>query len=361
MRITLLCLFLIPLFYFSFVQASEDIQAQFDVEMNTYHSNLEHKKWFEAAEAVTRAYELGNQLYKNDLAKLAELTLLTGIARNKAHLNQVEPFLNAARAYYEKVSGAERQLVQVYVELAKYRRSLSPKRNKETLELLDNAITVSKNDPLMRAEVEHEKGEMLRSYDLHSASVGHTHFKNAYKLLLEVNAQKTHLFAKTAYRLGKIEASRYKLARAESYYLESLASYQSLTQDDELEAQTTTVRMMLVRLYEAQRESEKSTPYLLEIGRYMTRFSKPNPTIVYRSVFRAPRYQHRALDVGEFEFLVDIDEEGYVRNPRLLRSRGDDRHDIKVIGALKKYRYAPVFKDGMPQYSKDIKVMFKVL
>ena len=57
----------------------------------------------------------------------------------------------------------------------------------------------------------------------------------------------------------------------------------------------------------------------------------------------------------EIEFTVSAD--GFVQNPKILKSEGGISFEKEALIAVKKWRYAPKFKNGIPIAAKSTVVL----
>lgn len=359
MRFIFLWLFSILIFCGDFAKANEDLQLQFDAAMEEYRVMSDAFRRKRAAMAITRAYEISNQLHVNDEPRRAALTLKVGIARTDARMDQAEPFLNAARAYYERTPGSEQRLVEVYLALARHQRKVDYKKKRRVYDFISKALDAGKSDPMAYAMASYGAGHLINDMELFKKpAAGLKHLTKAYSALSKMNAQNTTLFANTAFTLGVIERRKRKFARAEAYMLESLQSLRSIGEESSMDLALT--HKELVKVYELRGMSERATPHAIEAGRMLSgRFGK-GPSLMFKGKFRASSASRREFKGTEHELLIDIDENGFVQNPRLVTVVSDEKSKIKMLDVIKKYRYAPAFENGKPIYTKDfpVKLLF---
>jgi len=168
---------------------------------------------------------------------------------------------------------------------------------------------------------------------------------DAYEIYNEELPQDSLARVKAAYIAGSIHFVEKKNSRAIPLLNEVVQQFSALsyTHPYELKAHA-----FLVELYEREGLSDKSTEHCIAIGSMRPWLDAQEQMPLYR---RPPDYplsyaKRRKSGWAEVSFIVD--EFGFVKQPKLLDSKGGSKFSDESIKALKQWRYAPKFVDGAP-------------
>lgn len=265
-----------------------------------------------AAPVLKEALRLGEIIYGEDGAGL--IPILADLADAEA-----APFKPGAQAY-------------------KYKRALKIAKaqfGKQGVEYADLAFRAARNVYLMSLSMNARK-YMIEARDI-------------YASLPEPLTQNVGM---ADFYLGKMEFTD-RDYRDSSEYLESaLESFSG--PEDTNRALRLLVRALLVQAYEHRNLTEQATRHCVAIGRE----SQLSPDQDYLPIFRvAPMYPMSMLRAGksghvDLEFVID--ENGFVQEPIVVarqvngkeKSRSSD-FDKAAENAVKRFRYAPKFEDGV--------------
>ena len=103
----------------------------------------------------------------------------------------------------------------------------------------------------------------------------------------------------------------------------------------------------LVELYESKGDSESSTKHCIAIGSMSPWLDDQEQQALYRKEPRYPLAYAKRGKSGWSEVSFIVDEYGFVRDPKMLNSKGGSKFTDETIKALKQWRYAPKFVDGV--------------
>jgi len=105
-------------------------------------------------------------------------------------------------------------------------------------------------------------------------------------------------------------------------------------------------------------KDEEATKHCLAIGK-MTPFTS---TQDYQPLVReAPIYPKLAVERRREGYVIleyDVDEAGFVRDPRVVDWQGHNSFVNASIKAAKDFRYAPAFREGLPVVTKGVQNKF---
>lgn len=215
-----------------------------------------------------------------------------------------------------------------------------------------------------------------RSYELSMSTAGIKYLREAREVFGVVLGEESLQTGIAEYFLAKFEFSKGRHTKVIEYALEALPKLEG-DSAELLDLQMYT-RALLVQAYEQKNMSEEATPHCVAIGR----ISKLRPNQDHQPLFRMiPRYPADLLMSGieghvDLEFTVD--ENGFVRDPQVItvartgrssRSRTvrdfdetDLSFEAAALEALERFRYAPMFVDGVATPIENVKtrVSFRI-
>jgi TonB family protein len=291
---------------------------------------------------------LGGELFGLQSEEFANLAYNYG--KNLLVLGRHEqalPILDQALAVSEAAHGAESpELVPVLLAVghASEGRDNRSKRKR----VYSRAFDIRESQGLADSA---EHGWFLVSagvdmMNLGREAAGERHLKRGYAILLETLGPEHVRTGYAAYHLGTLELSSEHYADARDYLLGALNSF--VEPDRPSNAFELGAHAHLVRVFEALGERDQATRHCLAIGR-MTPFES---TQEYFPILKqAPQFPMSALRSGKAGFTVveyDVNEQGIVVNPRVVRNEGHEDFKAASLAAAREFRYAPRFVDGEP-------------
>jgi len=312
--------------------ASADDQQAFEAAYQAYRDAVAAQQYHLALEPAAEARRLGESLYPDDLRKTATLVFNHGaVLGNLRRHHEAYPVLNRSRKLMRRAFGEDAQEL-LNVELA----------------LLDSAPPQG-----VRGVME----EALKLAAMHRAGdsgfIAGVKLKGALRLWGE---DATSLLGEAAelyrsegdsqgFALAQFWIGKKRLAGREYRRVPDPlnAAIEALPDGDRLALMA---HAHLVEAYEQLGESQNATAHCLAIGR-----AKPwTDNDDYQPLFRgAPSYPAAALRSdreGSVVLEFTVDEAGFVRNPKVVDSKGGKVFHEPAIEAAKRFRYAPRFVDG---------------
>ena len=304
------------------------------------------------------AYELGKQLLGAQHKDTANLAYNYG--DNLLRLGKYEEarsILREALDSYEKLHGKESvELISVLMSLGHANANTNRIRSKKSL--YKRAFKLAKQQygedsadfgmfsvrsgtaMLNQAHGTQGVGHLRTGYDILKASLGGDHVSTGI----------------AAYQLGVYELSRDRYKAARRYLLEALAIFERPEKpSNKFELSTHT---FLIRVFEELGESDLATEHCLAIGR-MTPFESAQD---YFPLYKQPpAYPRSALRRGVEGYVIleySVDENGFVREPKIVKHQGHPDFEVAAFSAVRKFRYAPRFVDGKPVMVKGVQNKF---
>lgn len=229
-----------------------------------------------------------------------------------------------------------------------------------------------------RVSVEYAAASMraaTKTYELSRSTAGIKYLRDAREVFGILNGEESSEAGLADYLLATFERANRDQEKAIDYALEALPKLQG--DSPELLVLQMYTRALLVQVYEERNMTEEATPHCIAIGR----ISKLRPDQDIQPLFRmAPRYPAHLLRAGieghvDFEFTID--ENGFVRDPHVIkavqtkqfksrnvwgRDESDQSFEAAALEVVERFRYAPMFVDGVatPIEKVTVRINFKI-
>ena len=329
---------------------------------------LQYEKYFtegnlrESLPQARLAYELGLPLLGGDSYEACKLAYNYG--NNLVQLRRFKealPKMTEALDCLETNQGADSiELAPVLMDLGHVDANIN--RGKTRMKLYNRAFKLYErnygDDSIEFAwfSVKAGKDMMYLARDRQGAK----HLKTGFEILWSKLGEQDSKTGYAAYHLGKHEISSKRYKAAKRYLLIALASF------DNPDKPSSTIELsthaFLVLVYEELGEGDLATQHSLAIGR-MTPFES---TQEYFPLYKKPAvYPKSALHQRNEGYVVvqfTVDENGFVREPRVIRVEGDKAFERPALDAVKTFRYAPRFVDGEAVAVKGVqnKITFSI-
>ena len=331
---------------------------KFKKQYQTYQKLSGEEKWKESLPYAKEAYELGLELFGLEHKNTAALTYNYGLNLLELRKNeQAKKIFKKAVVSYEKVYGKDSaELIPLLMDLG-HSAGIPYTRTKQK-QYYKRALKISKK----------EYGEQSAKYGqlLVDAGVGlmhHAYSADAKRYLYQGHEILEHALGNdaaqtgyAAFNIGKYELSTYDYDDAKEYLLKALGSFERPDEpSNQFELST---HGFLVGAYEGLKERDMATKHCLAIGK-MTPFTSTQDYLPL--VKKAPMYPRSANQKGQEGYVTleyDVDESGFVINPKVVDSAGPKSFEQASIKAAKEFRYAPSFKDGKPVLTEGVQNRF---
>ena len=315
--------------------ASED---DFNAAYESYRAAAAEGRHAEAAEHAARAKQLGEALFPDDARRMAMLVYNHGFALSQT---------NRRAEAYEVLELALKQLRQAYGKDAKEVMHVE-------LALASAAVPTEARNHLKKAvKIARlhgvEASEFIANANL---MVGmRLRDRHGVKLLEEAAAAFERLDNADGLALANLWLGKIRLARgwgeAVEHFEVALAHagrgevWQPNQRSIALLAQ-----LALVEAFERQGRRDAATVHCLAIGRSVPWVGKADYEPLYRvpPVYPTSEWKRRREGWVNMEFAVD--ENGIVRDPKVVESEGGPGFEVSALEAMRGFRYAPRFVDG---------------
>jgi TonB family protein len=332
---------------------ADDI-AEFKNAYARYKELSAAHKWHESLPYSKIAYEIGMKFSSENHKTVSMLAYnhAFNLARvyqyHEAYPVMMESMEHAKKAYGEEAL----ELIQIYLDLGKIAASII--NNDEYEKYFEKALSTAEKiygkDTVEAAKIGlsiAESNIVNQGYELKKR-----YSEYSYKIFKDKLGDSHKHTADALYNLGVLYFSNGNNESAEKYFLEALNIIDNPDSPDTEKEMLT--RYYLVQIYEYRGESGKAEHHLIAIER----FKPENSTQEYIPIYKyMPTYPVKAIRTGKEGYVVvefDIDEKGFVVNPRVI----EKNHSVFVkpaLEAVKKCRYLPGFVDGKPVVSKSVR------
>lgn len=312
--------------------AAADTQQDFNVAYHAYSEAMAGGRYDAALEPAAQARELGESLYADDTPRLATLVFNHGfvLAKLKRH-DEAYPILKRARKLMGRAFGEDaKEMLNVDMALL---GSAPP-----------SGIRHYMGGALKLAGMHHDGNSKLEA-DIKLQGALRLWGNDATSLLQEAAegyqaAGDTNGYAVAQFWIGKkhfVRREYSKVAKPLSAAIEALPEHDRLA---------LMARAHLVEAHEELGQSDRATEHCLAIGR-----ARPwTGNADYKPLFkRPPAYPRGALvrrQGGMVLLEFTVDEMGFVKNPKIVESKGGRAFHGPALEAARKFRYAPRFVDG---------------
>lgn len=342
------------------IHAEQDkLLAEFKSEQAIYLKLSETNKWQEALPHAKNSYDLGIELFGKEHKNVAALADNYGL--NLIRLKkypEAKVVLTHVLSIKEKIHGSNsEELIPILMDMGHATEEGNEKPSK--LNLYRKALDISKQ---VYAEDSLEHGNLMVEVGSNLLYVandqrGKRYLYDGYAILAEHLEADDPVLGYASFNIAKYEFAKKRYNKAIAYFNKTLQSYEIPDRpSNKIELIT---HSLLVRAYEEVNQREAATRHCLAIGR-MTPFSDVQEYVPLMKI--APIYPAAAADAGSQGYVTveyDVDESGFVINPKVIDKKGHRSFEKTSIDAAKKFRYAPQFVDGKPVVTKGVQNRFK--
>ena len=325
----------------------------FSSSYQAYQTALETGDEQAVETAAANAYKLGEQEYgvadtntaalaMNWASALLALPAEPNSKRKAEHKQAAYTLYQQAFSIREGLSGKESvDVLDPLLGMAN--SSETPEKAKQHFE---RAIDIAENSgqSLLVAYVKTDAFNYLSKTHLYTNTVKRYAF-DAYDTYVKELPADSIARVKATFTLGAVQFAHKHYDKAEPLLLEVIKQFDALkfTHPYALSAHA-----YLVEMYEREGESDKSTAHCVAIGSMQPWSDTQEQTPIYRIAPEYPRSAAQKGKSGWVEVAFKVDTNGFVKEPKVLDSKGGSGFEKTSLAALEKWRYAPKFVDGQP-------------
>ena len=336
--------------------------TEFNQAYSKFREYSEKTRWRQALPYAERAYKLGKEIYEPTSASSAALSLNLGITLlNVYEQKRARKYMFEALKLHEDLYGKDAyELVPVLLYVGHsvaemYQESYEEKYYKRALN-----ITKEKFGSDSKQYIELTTNIGIYLIDRSGSPNAKHYLRRGFKMAEKSFGPKSKEAGYAAFSLAKYKLAIDKNREAVEYFNKAIDTFESPDKPfGQLELST---HGFLVQAYQNLDKPDEATKHCLAIGRMMPEQSTQDYKPVARMKPEYPISARRKGESGWVELIFDVDTSGFVKNPSVTNSRGGDYFVESALEAVKKYRYAPQFKDGEPVVTKDatIRIVFEM-
>ena len=327
--------------------ALADLQSEFRQAYSSYNQYLEVDDVPLALGAAADAHKLGSRLYGRNHINTAKLAI-----NYASLLNDTEDYKKAAKTLKGKLEIMEKsygedanELVSPLTELG--RAHLVDRKPEKAIgyfqrasDILENhenrILSGARNFDIVAILLKRRANQYTRPFVEASYS--------SYDGLLEENDIRWGL---TNYHMAMWSLQDERLADAINHLNMSLMAFK--TSDDQITNMEKNLRLMLIDTLQRAGKSAVATEHCLAIGERENWVANPlyiKPPNLDLSKAKKPASI-------EIKLIFTVDEQGFVRKPRIKSSTEPDLND-EALAAVTEFRYAPKFINGSAVSTDDV-------
>ena len=307
------------------------------------------------------AYEAGLKYFGTDHVNTANLALNYAQAATSAKDKVIgSKALKAAEKHFKKLYGADSpEMIDIHLEEAKFNLDVLSDQ-KASRRSYDNALKLAQNhlekDSLTEGVIQAEIGEvMLLNTDVKETANALSQLQKASKILNKHGQDAAFFAARTNFSIGKYYLSDLQYEKAAETLSNSLGFYANEAPSGSV---TIAHHTLLVRAYEELKQHDKATPHLQAIGAVSPDIEGSNNQPIYFHLPEYPTPAERSRRRGYVLVEMTVDEQGFVKNPKIAESTGHLSFKQAALDAASVMRYAPRFENGKPVTTKGVQYRF---
>lgn len=334
---------LLLLSFSSLAEENKSINSQFKDAYHQYQTAIKANDKETQTKYAKQSHELGKQVYGESDINTARLAVnLASLHIDNHQYAKARTLLLSSLAIYEKEYGKESlEKIDIYFALAK---STPRKHQKKIIsyyrEILNITDNYKKEDPILNAQMQLDVGIELLSLGSHKS-----------KVILEAREYFTKHLASNDKRVvnanffaGKYYLAKNKLSKAIDAFEVNLPIFEAL--DGPTHPLELATHAFLIGALERKGRSEEATKHCLAIGSMTPWNDAQEPTPLYRV---NPKYPINLARRGKSGYAIvefTISDFGFVKNSKVLESKGGKGFEREALLAMTNWRYAPKFENG---------------
>lgn len=343
------CLFALTLGSSLNVHASENSFAK---AYSDYQAAVEKGDAANIEASAKNAYQLGEAQYAKDSVDLANLALNWASAietqvapnpfveQNLSQTAKAHELYQLALANYKAHYGKEAiELIDPLLGAAQ--TAVEAKTAKSYL--LDAIDLAEKSDKKkLIADVKMAAFNRLSNTELYTRSVRNYAF-DAYDIYKEILPENAIDRVKATYIVGAVEFAEKHDKKAEPLLQEVVKQFEVLNYSHPY---ALSAHAYLVELYERQGKRDLATAHCIAIGSMQPWTDEQEQKPLFRQFPNYPMSYVQQRKSGWVQLKFTVDEQGFVKNPEIIASKGGALFEKESIETLNKWRYAPKFENG---------------
>lgn len=340
---------------FPLTAAADD--PSFNESLAAYQQAIKEKDFHKASYLLDGVIQLSSKEFggksKNTIALLQDkgALLLKAFQYKEAR----ETFLELIPLVEEAYGESSLELVQLLLDIGdtfRWHDSKSPKKYLERAETI--AESKFGKDSIEIAKVYEEIGRIFNEGGKYAA--GDKRFNWARKIYTDTYGESTSQVGALDFKAGVIAYRRGQFERAETYLKSALRTYGNISEgSNDVELR---VHSLLVPTLEELGKSEEATQHCVAIGKMTPQEENQERQPLFKPSAEFPDVALSRRDSGWVIVEYDVNQYGFVENPKIIDSKGSSVFHKPSMEAAKRFRYAPKFVDGVAVVDKGVRNRF---
>ncbi|MEZ9139351.1 MULTISPECIES: TonB family protein [unclassified Shewanella] len=293
--------------------------------------------------SAQQAFDLGKKLYGKDSIDTANLSfnLAIALAENKQD-SESQPYFDLTLDLYKSHYGDES--IEIIDPLLTYADKTKDIKLAKSLLSEARDIAQDSDKPILYAHTLSASFTKLINSKYDKPSV-RRYILKAKQIYSENLPNDAAVLVNARYDSAAVYFADKKYDKAEAELLEVINQYERLEYSHPYELAS---HAKLVSLYSQRDEPEQATEHCIAIGSMKPWSPDQQQTPIYRVNPKFPQSKAKRRTEGMVQLSFTVDEQGFVINPEILKSKGGKAFETESIKVLKEWRYAPKFVDGKP-------------
>lgn len=299
-----------------------------------------------------KSLALGEALLTEKPEQLAALNYNHGVLLSRGgRYAEAGKQLQKALSNYETIYGKESaELRPLIYELA---TSLGKARQPSSSQYFRRALKLAKrhhgSPSLEYARLLIQRGVILSYY--FPRKNGKSSLVKGRKMAVSLEGEASQLAGWASFHLGKLAMARRDWDSSTEHLLAALNTFD--LPDEPANSIELSTHAFLVQAFSEQNEQALATRHCLAIGR-MTPFTPDQDYLpIYKQQPEYPRSALRRRQSGWSIVEFDVDDQGFVRDPRIVQ-KSSATFDKASIAAASNFRYAPAFDEGKAVATRNV-------
>lgn len=322
-----------------------------------YQAALQQEDKQQIEETARNAFELAKTKYATDSLNYAALAMnyakaivdtTLPIERDEKQRQQATELYQLALNIYQKQYGDDApELADVYLGLAS---AAYDKHDIKSFAYKAVEVADEDDDPLFQASVRMEAFDLLAASGNYTRQAQQVALK-AYDIYQQHVPENNIARIKAEYRVAQIYKSLHKYDKAEAMFKDVINQFSVLKFSHPY---ALSAHLMLVELYEDEGQPDKATEHCQVIGQMRPWAENQQQVPLYRVEPKYPMHSGKAFPSGYVQVEFTVDPQGFVIEPQIVHSQGGHEIEKASLEALKKWRYAPKFENGVAVAAKSL-------
>lgn len=351
----------------SLVFTAPSFAEQFSDIYKQYTAAIKQKKHPLSLALAKKALTLGEAKFAKNSENITNLqyNLADAYANNKKYLSAFKTMALVTESYKTLYGEHSEQLFQAILsQLDHYpnKRVHSVEDKDEILQpLVEQAIDIAEQLVTQKPDISHViyyllSKQISKKTIFPSVRNQATHYSQlAYEGLLNKLGSQHVQTLEAQFRLAGLEYNARKFHRAAELFEALVTNIESSI--DTSHPYELLARGRLVNIYERIYESEKATEHCIAIGKMKPWEENLKPQPLFRLNPKYPKKAAMDNKQGLAKMSFSINEKGFVKDIQVIKSEGGREFEKESIAALKKWRYAPKFKNGKAVTATNLTVL----